>query len=70
MFSGINVYNLITKKGSNKLFKCLVSKISKYIFENNCVFRIQGVSKRVKPSKSPPRKFDPKTILSLLIKRK
>ena len=35
MFSGINVYNLITKKGSNKLFKCLVSKIRKYIFVNN-----------------------------------
>ena len=34
-------------------------------------FQIQGASKRVNPSKSPFRKFDPKTILSLLIgKRK
>ena len=36
-----------------------------------CNFRIQGTSKRVNPSKSPFRKFDPKTILFLLIgKRK
>ena len=36
-----------------------------------CDFRIQGTSKRVNPSKSPLRKFDPKTVLSLLIgKRK
>ena len=34
-------------------------------------FRIQGTSKCVNPSKSSFRKFDPKTILSLLIgKRK
>ena len=34
-------------------------------------FRTQGTSKRVNPSKSPLRKFDPKTLLSLLIvKRK
>ena len=36
-----------------------------------CDFRIQGPSKHVNPSKSPLRKFDPKTIVSLLIgKRK
>ena len=33
----------------------------------NVIFRLRGISKRVNPSKSPLRKFDPKTILSLLI---
>ena len=32
----------------------------------NVIFRIQGTSKRVNLSKSPFRKFDPKTILFLL----
>ena len=35
-----------------------------------CDFWIQGTSKRVNPSKSPFRKFDPKTILSLLISKR
>ena len=36
-------------------------------FAKNVFFRIQGTSKHVNPSKFPLRKFDPKTILSLLI---
>ena len=36
-------------------------------FAKNVIFRIQETSKRVNPSKSPFPKFDPKTILFLLI---
>ena len=35
-----------------------------------CDFQIQWVLKRVNPSKSPLRKFDPKPILSVLISKK
>ena len=33
-------------------------------------FQIQGTSKRVNPSKSPLQKYDPKTILSLLMSKR
>ena len=40
-------------------------------FAKNVIFGFRRSSKRVNPSKSPFRKFDPKTILSILIgKRK
>ena len=44
----------------------IVDTINQKLTAENVIFGFKRTSKRVNPSKSPLRKFDPKTILSLL----